>query len=309
MIEFASITKVEISATKLTAYIELSPEAPLFTSMDLEATTRVYNIMPGIIDHACLGDAAETFKDVMGDTELCHLLEHIVVEILAQTDRAGDISAGKTFVDQEDDRHFTLEFECVDDVLTSAALSSGVWILNWAFAHPEGASPSLSAIVSGIVALVDSLAPAAASASEEAPSDESLAETVASDEAEAEEAEAERAEGLDAGDASEASTSEDARESARAKEFDDLHARADAADVDAVRAADDAADSSDEDGHSAEDLPAISEDAAHDGKNDAAAPAPKAVSRPQAPHADTSKAASADDSQVFQMPRSKRVRL
>ena len=43
MIEFASITKVEISATKLTAYIELSPEAPLFTSMDLEATTRVYN--------------------------------------------------------------------------------------------------------------------------------------------------------------------------------------------------------------------------------------------------------------------------
>lgn len=304
MIEFASITKVEISATKLTAYIELSPEAPLFTSMDLEATTRVYNIMPGIIDHACLGDAAETFKDVMGDTELCHLLEHIVVEILAQTDRAGDISAGKTFVDQEDDRHFTLEFECVDDVLTSAALSSGVWILNWAFAHPEGASPSLSAIVSGIVALVDSLAPAVASASEEAPSDESLAETVASNEDADEEAE-----GLDAGDASEASTSEDARESTDAKEFDDLHERADAADVDAVRAADDAADSSDEDDHSAEDLPVISEDAAHDDKNDAAAPAPKAVTRPQAPHTDTSKAASADDSQIFQMPRSKRVRL
>ena len=304
MIEFASITKVEISATKLTAYIELSPEAPLFTSMDLEATTRVYNIMPGIIDHACLGDAAETFKDVMGDTELCHLLEHIVVEILAQTDRAGDISAGKTFVDQEDDRHFTLEFECVDDVLTSAALSSGVWILNWAFAHPEGASPSLSAIVSGIVALVDSLAPAVASASEEAPSDESLAETVASDEDTDEEAVS-----LDASDAAEVPTSEDERTRANAQESDDLHARADAGDVDTVRAADDAADSSDEDDHSAEDLPVISEDAAHDDKNDAAAPAPKAVTRPQAPHTDTSKAASADDSQIFQMPRSKRVRL
>lgn len=307
MIEFASITKVEISATKLTAYIELSPEAPLFTSMDLEATTRVYNIMPGIIDHACLGDAAETFKDVMGDTELCHLLEHIVVEILAQTDRAGDISAGKTFVDQEDDRHFTLEFECVDDVLTAAALSSGVWILNWAFAHPEGASPSLSAIVSGIVALVDSLAPTAAPASEEASEDEPLAETVASNEDTGEEAE--EAEGLDAGDASEASTSEDARESARAKESDDLHERADAADTDTVRPAEDAADSSDEDGHSAEDLPVTSEDAAHDDKNDVAAPALKAVSRPQAPHANTPSAGSADDSQIFQMPRSKRVRL
>lgn len=304
MIEFASITKVEISATKLTAYIELSPEAPLFTSMDLEATTRVYNIMPGIIDHACLGDAAETFKDVMGDTELCHLLEHIVVEILAQTDRAGDISAGKTFVDQEDDRHFTLEFECVDDVLTSAALSSGVWILNWAFAHPEGASPSLSAIVSGIVALVDSLAPAVASASEEAPSDESLAETVASDEDADEEAES-----LDASDAAEVPTREDERTHDDAQESDDLHARADAADVDAVRAADDAADGFDEDGHSVEDLPVTSEDATHDGKNDVAAPASKALSHTQAPHANTPSAGSADDSQVFQMPRSKRVRL
>lgn len=304
MIEFASITKVEISATKLTAYIELSPEAPLFTSMDLEATTRVYNIMPGIIDHACLGDAAETFKDVMGDTELCHLLEHIVVEILAQTDRAGDISAGKTFVDQEDDRHFTLEFECVDDVLTSAALSSGVWILNWAFAHPEGASPSLSAIVSGIVALVDSLAPAAASASEEAPSDESLAKTVASNEDADEEAES-----LDTGDAAEVPTSEDERTRADAQESDDLHARADAGDVDTVRPAEDAADVASEDDHSVEDAHVTSADAADDDKNDVAAPAPKALSHTQAPHANTPSAGSADDSQVFQMPRSKRVRL
>ena len=304
MIEFASITKVEISATKLTAYIELSPEAPLFTSMDLEATTRVYNIMPGIIDHACLGDAAETFKDVMGDTELCHLLEHIVVEILAQTDRAGDISAGKTFVDQEDDRHFTLEFECVDDVLTSAALSSGVWILNWAFAHPEGTSPSLSAIVSGIVALVDSLAPAAASASEEAPSDESLAETVASNEDADEEAVS-----LDASDAAEVPTSEDERTRADAQESDDLHARADAGDVDTVRSAEDAADVASEDDHSVEDAHVTSADAADDDKNDVAAPAPKALSHTQAPHANTPSAGSADDSQVFQMPRSKRVRL
>ena len=304
MIEFASITKVEISATKLTAYIELSPEAPLFTSMDLEATTRVYNIMPGIIDHACLGDAAETFKDVMGDTELCHLLEHIVVEILAQTDHAGDISAGKTFVDQEDDRHFTLEFECVDDVLTSAALSSGVWILNWAFAHPEGASPSLSAIVSGIVALVDSLAPAAASASEEAPSDESLAETVASDEDTDEEAVS-----LDASDAAEVPTSEDERTRANAQESDDLHARADAGDVDTVRPAEDAADVASEDDHAVKDAHVTSADATDDDKNDVATPAQKALSHTQAPHANTPSAGSADDSQVFQMPRSKRVRL
>lgn len=152
-----SLKKVAIDAKKFVATIELSPKAPLMTCDDLEATTRIYNLFPAIINHVCMGDASDTFKDVMGNTELAHLLEHVCVELLAQTNLAGDISAGKTFIAQEDTRTYTLEFICNDDVLVTAAFSSAIWIMNWAFGGARGTKPNVEAIVSGLRALIDSL--------------------------------------------------------------------------------------------------------------------------------------------------------
>lgn len=152
-----SLKKVAIDAKKFVATIELCPKAPLMTCDDLEATTRIYNLFPAIINHVCMGDASDTFKDVMGNTELAHLLEHVCVELLAQTNLAGDISAGKTFIAQEDTRTYTLEFICNDDVLVTAAFSSAIWIMNWAFGGARGTKPNVEAIVSGLCALIDSL--------------------------------------------------------------------------------------------------------------------------------------------------------
>ena len=152
-----SLKKVAIDAKKFVATIELCPKAPLMTCDDLEATTRSYNLFPAIINHVCMGDASDTFKDVMGNTELAHLLEHVCVELLAQTNLAGDISAGKTFIAQEDTRTYTLEFICNDDVLVTAAFSSAIWIMNWAFGGARGTKPNVEAIVSGLCALIDSL--------------------------------------------------------------------------------------------------------------------------------------------------------
>lgn len=152
-----SLKKVAIDAKKFVATIELSSKAPLMTCDDLEATTRIYNLFPAIINHVCMGDASDTFKDVMGNTELAHLLEHVCVELLAQTNLAGDISAGKTFIAQKDTRTYTLEFICNDDVLVTASFSSAIWIMNWAFGGARGTKPNVEAIVSGLCALIDSL--------------------------------------------------------------------------------------------------------------------------------------------------------
>ncbi len=152
-----SLKKVAIDAKKFVATIELSPKAPLMTCDDLEATTRIYNLFPAIINHVCMGDASDTFKDVMGNTEVAHLLEHVCVELLAQTNLAGDISAGKTFIAQENTRTYTLEFICNDDVLVTAAFSSAIWIMNWAFGGARGTKPNVEAIVSGLCELINSL--------------------------------------------------------------------------------------------------------------------------------------------------------
>ena len=157
MTQLIDIKKVEVGPKYLTARVRVAMSAPLMTSEDLEGTTRVYRLMPHIIEHACLGDASETFKDVMGDTELAHLLEHVTVEILAQSDIAGDMPCGRTFAVEDERRTYEIEFPCPDDVLVIGALSSAVWILQWAYTGGGDPAPDIDATVDGLVGLVQSL--------------------------------------------------------------------------------------------------------------------------------------------------------
>lgn len=154
MAELIDIRRVVIGPENMVAHVRLAEDAPLMTSEDLEGTSRVYRLLPHIVDHVCLGDAGDTFRDAMGNTELAHLLEHVTVELLAQTDLAGDMPAGRTWVDEVDDRTYQIELACPDDVLTAAALSCGVWLLDWAYRDGGEPEPDIDAIVNGLVQLV-----------------------------------------------------------------------------------------------------------------------------------------------------------
>ena len=151
------IQRVEVGPRTLTARVRMSEDAPLMTSEDIEGTARVYYLLPHIVDHVCLGDVSEKFRDVMGDTEVAHLLEHVTVELLAQTNIAGDVSTGRTFAVEDDDRAWDIELSCPDDVLVSAALASGAWLLEWAYTGGGDPEPDVEATVAGLVGLGGSL--------------------------------------------------------------------------------------------------------------------------------------------------------
>lgn len=155
MAELIDIRRVQIDPENMIAHVRIAEGAPLMTSEDLEGTARVYRLLPHIVEHACLGDAGETFREAMGNTEMAHLLEHVTVELLAQTDLAGDMPAGRTWVDEVDERTYQIELACPDDVLVAAALSCGVWILDWAYSGGGDPEPDVDAIVAGLVQLVE----------------------------------------------------------------------------------------------------------------------------------------------------------
>ena len=77
-----NILKVTVSEDKICAHVLVNPGMPLMTSEDIEATARVYYLVPAIAKHLCLGDSGREFQDCMGQTELCHLLEHVTVELM-----------------------------------------------------------------------------------------------------------------------------------------------------------------------------------------------------------------------------------
>lgn len=157
MAQLIDIIRVVVGTEYFTATVRVAEDAPLMTSEDLEGTTRVYRLLPDIVDHACVGDAGSTFKDCMGDTELAHLLEHVTVELLARTNVVDEVIAGRTWRELAYDRTYSIRFDCIDDVLVAGALSSAVWIITWAFTGGAGAVPDVDATVNGLVELVHSL--------------------------------------------------------------------------------------------------------------------------------------------------------
>lgn len=157
MAQLFDIKKVVVGPKNLEATVELAANAPLMTSEDLEGTTRVWQVMPELRDHVCLGDESGVFGDVMGNTELAHLLEHVTVELLARTDIAGDIACGQTT--EVGERTYKITLKCVDDVLVVGALSSAAWLMQWAFSGGGDPRPDTDAIAKGLVALVGSLPP------------------------------------------------------------------------------------------------------------------------------------------------------
>ena len=236
MAQLISIKKVVVGPKNLTATVEFSAKAPRLTSENAEATERVLELLPGLSNHLCLGDADARFGLVAKDTEVAHLLEHVTVELLALTNLAGDVASGKTSLVDSRRGLYEIILACPDDVLVAASLSSAVWLLNWAYGNQEDADPDINAIVSGLVALIqslngektDELADSAEPEADAAPqaesvdaedyaadnSSEDVADAAAADAVEAEVADAEEnnAEvvGIDATDAADADAAEPA---------------------------------------------------------------------------------------------------
>lgn len=155
MAQLIDIRRVAVAPKHFTARVTIANGGPLMTDEDLVGTTHVYNLLPQIVDHACLGDSGETFRDVMGSTEVAHLLEHVTIELMARTGLGGDVSCGRTWEVTGEPRTYDVQLACPDDVLVASALSSAAWILQWAYSGGADPEPDVEAIVSGIRDLVE----------------------------------------------------------------------------------------------------------------------------------------------------------
>ena len=149
-----NILKVTVSEDKICAHVLVNPGMPLMTSEDIEATARVYYLVPAIAKHLCLGDSGCEFQDCMGQTELCHLLEHVTVELMNETGLAGSISCGRTRVSEHDERVFEVGLSCPDDALAIGALSSATFMMDWAYLHADQPAPDVEGTVAGLRNLV-----------------------------------------------------------------------------------------------------------------------------------------------------------
>ncbi len=149
------IQNVTVGPRNLTARVRLANGAPVRTAEDIEGTNRVYQLMSQIADHACVSPQGDVFRDVLGDTELAHLLEHVTVELMARLG-VEDVSAGNT-AQTDEERVWDITLSCPNDALVLGALSSAAWIMEWAYSGGAGPEPDIDHTVAGLRELVDHL--------------------------------------------------------------------------------------------------------------------------------------------------------
>lgn len=152
------VSNIVVGPRIMTYTVSIAEGYPLTTAEDFEATNRIVQLMPELENHVCVSEAGDTFKEALPHTEVAHLLEHMVVELLAQTGRV-DMITGQTRKVTEDKSGRTWEsrIACEDDTLTIAALSSAVWMMEWAFAGGGEPVPNVEATVQGLNALIDEI--------------------------------------------------------------------------------------------------------------------------------------------------------
>ncbi|MDO5044248.1 MAG: hypothetical protein Q4E22_02980 [Coriobacteriia bacterium] len=152
------LLKVVVGPQTLSYQVEIAPGSPLYTSQDMESTNRVYQLLPAIASHVCVNPNGDTFQAVMANTEIAHLLEHVVIELLAQTGRVGFVTGRTQRVhDAAGENVFETSLSCEDDTLTMASLSAAIWLCEWAFAGGNAQTPNVEATVSGLSALIDKI--------------------------------------------------------------------------------------------------------------------------------------------------------
>src|SRR5574340_694360 len=78
------IDSVIVGADRIDAIVRIDDPAELRTSLDDAITARVLDLLPDLASHRCVNDDGLTFAEELADTEMPHLFEHVVLELMAE---------------------------------------------------------------------------------------------------------------------------------------------------------------------------------------------------------------------------------
>lgn len=137
-----SVLRLTVRAGRIEADVEVSPPGARSTP---ELARAVLASFPRVGDHACVNGKGRRFSDVMEDTPLPHVLEHLVVELqvraFADREGAGRVFAGTSEWEDGRRRRARVQVSFADDLTALRAFRDATAFLNGALA--EGGAAGL----------------------------------------------------------------------------------------------------------------------------------------------------------------------
>jgi hypothetical protein len=132
------VQSVTVCPDRVDIVVSVDGDTPMRTSAIDGMSERVIETLPGLGTHRCENGADLTFADELADTELPHLFEHVVLELMA---RAGSPRTlrGETAWDFKRDGHgiFRVSLEYDDDLVCLGAIKTADRVMGYLLGRGE----------------------------------------------------------------------------------------------------------------------------------------------------------------------------
>ncbi|MBN2405373.1 MAG: hypothetical protein JXE06_07315 [Coriobacteriia bacterium] len=119
------VNSVTVCADRIDVIVRVNDDERLRTSGDEAMVQRALDLLPGLRQHICDNAQGVTFAEEITDTEVPHLFEHVVIELMSRAGSPRDLR-GETQWDFSRDGHgtFRVSFEYDDDLVCLGAIKT-----------------------------------------------------------------------------------------------------------------------------------------------------------------------------------------
>ncbi|KAF0207884.1 MAG: hypothetical protein FD171_1316 [Actinobacteria bacterium] len=119
------VHSVTVCADRVDVLVDVGDAETLRTTADESIAERALTLLPGLERHTCDNEDSRSFAEEMADTEVPHLFEHVVMELMAQAGSPRSLK-GETSWDFKRDGHgiFRVSLEYDDDLVCLGAIKA-----------------------------------------------------------------------------------------------------------------------------------------------------------------------------------------
>ena len=138
------VHSVTVCDDRVDVIVDVGDAEVLRTMSDSAIAERALELLPGLERHVCHNDDGRTFAEELADTEVPHLFEHVVMELMAKAGSPRSLK-GETSWDFKRDGHgiFRVAFEYDDDLVCLGAIKAASKVM--AYLTDGGPEPDTEA--------------------------------------------------------------------------------------------------------------------------------------------------------------------
>ncbi len=119
------VHSITVCPDRVDVLVRVEAERMMRTSLDEAIAGRALAVLPGLADHRCFNDAGRSFAEELADTEVPHLFEHVVLELMAEAGSPRSLKGETAWDFRRDGRGvFRVSLEYDDDLVCLGAIKS-----------------------------------------------------------------------------------------------------------------------------------------------------------------------------------------